>query len=84
MVNLPHPIVAGKWRRITFLYTTGEYLLAAKTINVLVVHTEERQRLWKALRERATKEQSYMEMPEMDLDPKILAMVLGLKESKET
>src|SRR5512140_2827905 len=29
--RLPHPVLAGEWRRITFLYTTGEYLLNART-----------------------------------------------------
>lgn len=80
VVGLPHPIPAGKWRRITFLYTTGEYLLKAKTINDLIIHTEERQTLWKALRERATKEQSYIDLPALEIDPSILAMVLGMKE----
>jgi hypothetical protein len=28
--KLPQPVKAEKWRRITFLYTTGEYLLNAK------------------------------------------------------
>jgi hypothetical protein len=80
VVSLPHPVPAGKWRRITFLYTTGEYLLKAKSINDLIVHTEERQTLWKALRERATREQSYTDLPEIEIDPEILAMVLGMKK----
>lgn len=29
--KLPQPVTAEKWRRITFLYTPGEYLLNAKT-----------------------------------------------------
>src|SRR5512136_1614065 len=37
--RLPKPILAGNWRRITFLYTTGEYLLKAATINDLVVQS---------------------------------------------
>ena len=30
LVRLPNPILASKWRRITFFYTTGEYLLQAQ------------------------------------------------------
>jgi hypothetical protein len=40
------------WRRITFLYTTGEHLLQAEELNDLIVQSAERERLWKALRER--------------------------------
>ena len=40
------------WRRLTFLYTTGEKLLAATEINDLIVQSPERERLWQALRER--------------------------------
>ena len=46
--KLPHSLEAEKWRRITYLYTTGEYLLNAKTLNALVVHSEERQLLWRS------------------------------------
>ena len=79
--RLPRPILADKWRRITFLYTTGEYLLAAETINDLVIHSEERQTLWKALRERAYEAQPYQaeEVPEVDLDAELLAVLLGIK-----
>src|SRR5512138_2786450 len=33
--KLARPIKAEKWKRLTFLYTTGEYLLKAKTLNDL-------------------------------------------------
>jgi hypothetical protein len=80
--RLPDPILAGKWRRITFLYTTGEYLLAAETIGDLVVHNGERQTLWKSLRERAIQAQSYVPagLDEIDLDPAVLAAFLGIRE----
>jgi hypothetical protein len=79
--RLPNPILASTWRRITFLYTTGEYLFAAKTVNDLVVHTEERQLLWRALRERANQAQGYgvAELPEGVLDPSVLALLLGIQ-----
>jgi hypothetical protein len=79
---LPHPVLAGKWRRITFLYTTGEYLLAAETLNDLIVESEERQVLWQALRERAGQIQDYRtaELPGLDLDPELLALLLGIQK----
>jgi len=82
VTQLPAPIRAEKWKRITFLYTTGDYLLDAETINDLVVHSEERKLLWRALRERADQSQIYgsADMPEMDVDPAVLAMLLGIKE----
>jgi hypothetical protein len=79
--KLPHPVKAEKWRRITFLYTTGEYLLNAKTVNDLVVHSEERQLLWRSLRERAVDGQRYQaDLPELDVDPQVLIALLGIKE----
>jgi len=66
LIQLPQPIQAARWKRVTFLYTTGEYLLHAQTINDLVVKSEERKTLWRALRERASQEQAY-QTPETDL-----------------
>jgi len=79
--KLKEPIAAGKWKRITFLYTTGEYLLEAKTINDLVVDGDERPVLWMSLRERAENEQLYKtDLPEADIPPDILLALLGIKE----
>ncbi len=50
--RLAQPIPSRRWRRLTFLYTTGERLLAATEINDLVIQSEEREQLWRALRER--------------------------------
>jgi hypothetical protein len=80
--QLPLPIHAGTWRRITFLYTTGEYLLQAKTINDLVVQSDERQLLWQALRERAVQRYGIQEIPEVDLSEEILLLILGIQESE--
>jgi len=80
--RLPQPIHAETWRRITFLYTTGEYLLQAKTINDLVVQSDERQLLWQALRERAVPGYNTQEIPEVDLPDEVLAILLGIKESE--
>jgi hypothetical protein len=80
--RLPVPILADKWKRITFLYTTGEYLLNARTLNDLVVKDDERQLLWRSLRERAESGQLYTaDLPEADLPPEVLAALLGIKEA---
>lgn len=77
---LSSPIVAEKWRRLTFLYTTGEYLLNAKTLNDLVVQSDERILLWQSLRERAEQNQGYkVDLPD-DIDPTILIALLEIKE----
>lgn len=79
--KLSRPITADKWKRLTFLYTTGEYLLKAKTLNDLVVDGDERQVLWKSLRERAENEQIYKtDLPEVDIPPEVLIALLGIKE----
>lgn len=81
LLELESPILAEKWRRITFLYTTGEYILKASTITDLVVHSEERNTLWLSLRERASQSQVYdPDLPDIDIDPKILALILGVSE----
>jgi hypothetical protein len=82
--RLPRPVTADKWRRLTFLYTTGEYLLKAKTLNDLVVQSDERQLLWQSLRERATQAQTYQaDLPEADIPPEVLLALLGIKEVPE-
>jgi hypothetical protein len=83
LVRLPNPIPASKWRRITFFYTTGEYLLEAQTVDDLIVASDERPILWQALRERANQEELYLgeAMPGEDIDEAVLASLLGLIES---
>ncbi len=79
--KLSQPITADKWKRLTFLYTTGEYLLNAKLLNDLVVQNEEREILWKNLRERAEHEQLYKtDLPEVDIPPDVLMALLGIKD----
>jgi hypothetical protein len=79
--KLDDPILADQWKRITFLYTTGEYLLNAKSVNDLVVQSDERQLLWRSLRERAENEQLYkVNLPEADIPPEVLMALLGIKE----
>lgn len=80
---LPHPILAGKWKRLAFLYTTGAYLQRAATLTDLVVRADERALLWRSLRERAETRQVYKaDLPEADLPPEILLALLGIKENQ--
>lgn len=82
--KLKEPIKADKWKRLTFLYTTGEYLLHAHLLNDLVVQNEERELLWKSLRERAEQEQTYQtDLPAVDIPPEVLIALLGIKEQPE-
>lgn len=87
--ELERPLPAARWKRITFFYTTGAYFQTAQTINDLVVKTEEREVLWRSLRERLLSSGQYhtSDLPEFDLDPSILAMLgvslLSPGESKE-
>ncbi|GAB4530343.1 MAG: hypothetical protein Fur0018_17580 [Anaerolineales bacterium] len=76
--KLPRPIPAGAWRRLTFLYTTGEYLLRAASLQDLVVRDDERSLLWQSLRERA----GYAIHPtdEPQIPPEILALLVGWEE----
>lgn len=80
--HLAHPLPAKKYHRITFFYTTGEYLLNAASVDDLIIQSgSERQRLWQTLRERA----SYDLTPAAahdDLDPSLLAALLGLQKYK--
>jgi hypothetical protein len=83
--KLKVPVVAEKWKRITFLYTTGEYLLRAETLNDLVVDGDERDLLWRSLRERAENEQLYKtDLPEANVPPDVLMALLGIKELEGT
>lgn len=84
--TLEKPIKADRWKRVTFLYTTGDLFLAARTIDALVVRSEARGLLWRSLRERALQTGQYraVELPEFDLDPSLLAMLgdLGKLDDK--
>jgi hypothetical protein len=73
---LPRPVQVGNWKRMTFIYTTGERLLNAETLADLTVEDEERLILWRGLRERALAQQQYQaqELPELPVGPEILAL----------
>lgn len=74
---LETPILARKWKRITFLYSTGDLFTKAAAIDDLVVKTEERDILWHSLREKASQNQQYRqaEIPEIALDHELLLML---------
>jgi hypothetical protein len=80
--RLGTPIIADAWKRITFLYTTGNLLNRALMMNDLVVHNEERELLWKTLRERA--ENSLYNPPcqpgSPGIDPALIELLLGLND----
>lgn len=50
--ELSTSIPAGSWKRITFFYTLGSLMNRAKVINDLVVQSDDRDVLWRCLRER--------------------------------
>ena len=75
--RLERPVPSRSWRRITFLYTTGEHLMQAEELNDLIVQSEERERLWKALRERGLRaERQYEREQGGEIDLALLC-VLG-------
>jgi hypothetical protein len=77
--RLPRSIPSRKWRRLTFLYTTGERLLAADEINDLIVQSEERELLWQALRDRGLRaERQYETQKGTQLDLAILCALGNL------
>jgi len=82
---LNKPILTGKWKRITFLYTTGELFAKANFINDLVVKTEGRKILWHSLREKAAKQDEYLqqEISDFDLDIEALTMLNDLDQLNE-
>lgn len=81
--RLPRPILARSWKRITFLYTTGDYLLRAATLRDLVVRADERSLLWRSLRERAQRDQAYgTGLPEAGVPTEVLMALLGIREQR--
>lgn len=80
LIPLQEPLPAGRWKRITFFYTTGEYLQRARTIDDLVLAEPDRAGIWRALRERsAQRDVSTNPMQaEEELSPDLLAAVLGI------
>ena len=81
LVELEEPIHADKWRRITFLYTTGEHFQNASTINDLILSSEERPIIWQALRERASQTTEYqIDKYDTTIPKEVLSALLGNKK----
>jgi hypothetical protein len=77
--RLERSIPSRAWRRITFLYTTGEHLLRAEELNDLIVQSAEREGLWKALRERGLQvERQYEREPGGEIDLAVLCALGNL------
>ena len=85
LIALPKPIPAGTWKRVTFFYTTMRHVREANELGDLPVHDQERPVLWAALRERASHAESYhaAPLPEIPLDPALLAMLSGIASAKK-
>lgn len=75
--TLPTPILTGKVKRLTFLYTTGALFRKAETVSDLVVSSEEREGLWRALRERASQSDRYRASDELEIEltPELLLLL---------
>ena len=77
---LDPPVEAKNWKRLTFLYTTGKYLLGARDLSDLVVRDAERQQLWHSIREHAEKAQQYSESEpfSITITPEMLFFIDGM------
>ncbi len=51
--NIPVPIKSDKWKRISFFYTLGNLVNKATIVNDLIVRSDERDILWKTIREKS-------------------------------
>ncbi len=81
LVPLEKALLAGRWKRITFFYTWGEYLKRAETIDDLILAEEDRAGLWRALKERSSYAYHTTEDFAQELSPEVLAAVLGLSNA---
>jgi len=81
--KLKEPIVAGKWKRITFYTQRVNTCSKPKRSMTWSWMARERQVLWRSLRERAENAQLYKtDLPEADVPPEVLMVLLGIKESE--
>ena len=51
LLELPHVIPSKRWRRLTFVLTTGERLFSAWEINDLILGPHEQDLMWRALKD---------------------------------
>lgn len=63
IITLPRVLSSRSWRRFVFLYTTGQRLLAADDFNDLTIPvSEERDLLWRLLKERGVEQYTSAEV----------------------
>ncbi len=74
--QLKKPILADKWKRFLFFYTTGEKLFSASTLTDLAVNSAERKIIWKALQERKSQYSGNSEIQSIEL-PDEIKFLLG-------
>ncbi len=80
LMHISGIIRAEKWKRLTFLFTTGELFNRAHILNDLVIRSDDREVLWKTLRERNQQRAQYQTIPTTEdfVDPSILDMILNI------
>ncbi|KAF0111031.1 MAG: hypothetical protein FD147_1237 [Chloroflexi bacterium] len=82
--RLDSPLHADKWKRITFIYTLGSLFNQAGIINDLVVRSDEREVLWKNLRERNQTGYNHnnSSLKEQIPDKKLLMLITDLSKTQ--
>lgn len=80
LIGLDKPVLSGSWKRVTFIYTTGDRLLDARVVNDLVVRSEDREVLWKSLRDRGRQSRIYQAQNDTQFleDPGVLDLLFDL------
>jgi len=80
LIRLDQPVFSGSWKRVTFIYTTGDRLLDARVVNDLVVRSEDREVLWKSLRDRGRQSRIYQAQNDTQFleDPGVLDLLFDL------
>ncbi|MCE7934770.1 MAG: hypothetical protein DYG96_09275 [Chlorobi bacterium CHB2] len=66
--RLERPIVSRRPRRVTFIRTTREKLLAATDINDLVIGTDAEERLWKSLENLEAERKYFMRVSDVMME----------------
>ena len=75
---LENPILADRWKRFLFLYTSGEKMFTASTLHDLAITGSEREILWKSLRERRENDPEFFRSTEKKEEiPEQLMFLLG-------
>ena len=86
LIRLDQPIKTADWKRLTFLYTLGDIFMKAETLDDLILKSEQRQVLWKTIKERLPQDSvyHYETFPGMDVDASILAFLGNIKPSSDS